>query len=154
MVVKVLRNLGASKDCCDSRCCKDTIHNDTVAEGRRIGQDNGDDVQKTDVTDLEWSERTRPGTAVVARITYPVNSVCSCVRFDVVACCFHDRSHDDEQQHAEEAFDTAPDVENLGDEQVTNTTCDRSNDADDGGQSMFAERRSDVWVEVGLNRRE
>jgi hypothetical protein len=67
-----------------------------------------------------------------------------------VACCFHNRSNDNKQQHAEEAFDSAPDVENLCDEEVANTASDRSNDADDGSQSVFSERRGDVWVEVGL----
>ena len=86
--------------------------------------------------------------------THPVDSVCGCVSLDVVARRFHDRSNDNKQQHAEEAFNTTPDVENLGDEEITNTARDRSNDADDGSQSVLAERRGDVWVEVGLDSRE
>jgi len=85
------------------------------------------------------------------RPTYPVDSVCGRVRLDVVACCFHDRSHDDKQQHAEEAFDAAPNVKNLGDEEVANTSRDRSNDADNRCQSVFTERRGNVWVEIGLH---
>jgi hypothetical protein len=54
MVVEVLRNLRTGKDGCDGRCCEDAIHDDTVAESCRIGQDDGDNVQETDVTDLRW----------------------------------------------------------------------------------------------------
>jgi hypothetical protein len=78
--------------------------------------------------------------------TDPVYGVRCSVRFDVVARCLHDRSHDDKQQHAEEAFDTAPDVENLGNEKIADTACDRSDDADDCCQSMCVERRGDVRV--------
>lgn len=67
-----------------------------------------------------------------------------------MACSFHDRSNDNKQQHAEEAFDTAPNVEDLRYEEVANTAGDRSNDADDRSQTVFAERRGNVWVEVGL----
>jgi hypothetical protein len=79
------------------------------------------------------------GTASIMYPTYPVDSVRRCVCLDVVACRFHDRSNDDKQQHAEEAFDTTPDVKNLCDEEIANTAGDRSNDTDDGGQSVFAE---------------
>jgi hypothetical protein len=78
--------------------------------------------------------------------TYPVDSVCGCISLDIVACCLHDRSHDDKQQHAEEAFDTTPDIKDLRNKEVANTARDRSDDADDSGQSVFAERRGDVWV--------
>ena len=150
MVVEVLRDLRTGEDCCDSRCCEDTIHDDRVSERCRVGQDDRDNVQETDVTNLRWLVRMIDGTASIMHPTYPVDSVRRCVRLDVVACCFHDRSNDDEQQHAEEALDTAPDIKNLCDEKVANTAGDRSNDADDRSQTVFAERRGNVWVEVGL----
>jgi len=150
MVVEVLRNFRTGEDSCDGRCCEDAIHDDTVAERCRIGQDDRDNVQETDVADLQRSERTIAYTASTMRPTYPVDSVRSCVCLDVVACRFHDRSNDNKQQHTEETFDTAPDIENFCDEEVANTAGDRSNDADDRSQSVFAERRGNVWVEVGL----
>ena len=148
--MEILRNLRTGKDGCNSWCCEDTVHNDTVAERCRIGQDDRNNVQETDVTDLRRLARTKANIATMMKSTYPVDSVCGCISLDVVACRFHDRSHDDKQQHAEETLDTAPDIENLGDEEVANTTRDRSNDADDRCQSVLAERRSNVWVEVGL----
>ena len=54
MVVEVLRDLRAGEDCCNSRCGEDTVNDDTVAEGGGVGQDDGDDVQETDMTDLRW----------------------------------------------------------------------------------------------------
>ena len=139
VVVEVLCDLRAGKDCCDGRRCEDSVHDDTVAESRRIGQDDRDNVQETDVADLQRSERTIAYTASTMRPTYPVDSVRGCVCLDVVACRFHDRSNNDKQQHTEEAFDATPDVKKLGNEEVANTSRDRSNDADDGSQSVFAE---------------
>lgn len=52
MVVEILRNLRAGENCCNGWRCEDAVHDDTVAERRRIGQDNCDNIQKTDVTDL------------------------------------------------------------------------------------------------------
>lgn len=154
VVVEVLCDLRAGKDCCDGRRCEDSVHDDTVAESRRIGQDDRNNVQETDVTDLRWLVRTRFNKTSTILPTYPVDGVCGCISLDVVTRCFHDRSHNDKQQHAEETFDATPDVKDLRDKEVANTARDRSNDADDGSQSVLAERRGDVWVEVGLDSRE
>lgn len=150
MVVEILRDFRTSKDCCNGWCCEDAVYNYTVAERRGIGQNDRNNVQETDVTDLRGSARAKADTATTMQSTHPVHCVCGRISLDVVARSLHDRSHDDKQQHAEEAFDTAPNVKDLGNEEVENTARDRSNDADDGGQSMFAERRGDIWVEVGL----
>jgi hypothetical protein len=155
MIVEVLRNLRTCKDGRDGRCSEDTVHDDTVAERCRVGQDDGDDVQESDVTNLDvplsvWAGDIR---ACACRMpTDPVDRIRRSVRFDVVARRLHDRSHDDKEQHAEEAFDTAPDVENFGDEQIADTTCDRSDDTDDCCQSMCIEGGGDIRVQVGLNR--
>lgn len=81
----------------------------------------------------------------------PVDGVGGSVRLDVLAGRFHDGADDNQTQHAEEALDTTPDVENLGDEEVAYTACDRSDNADYGGQAVLVKVGRDVWVQVALD---
>lgn len=81
----------------------------------------------------------------------PVDGVGGSVRLDVLAGRFHYGADDNQTQHAEEALDTTPDVEDLGDEQIAYTACDRSDDADYGRQSVLVKVGCDVWVQVALD---
>lgn len=52
----------------------------------------------------------------------PVYRVGCCVGPDVVAGGFHDEADDYQKEHEEEAFNTAPDVDQLGDKEVADST--------------------------------
>lgn len=130
--VEKFRNPGTSKHTRDDGSSVDANEQHSVLQCGDIGEDDGDDIDDTDVAD-------------------PVDGVGSGVHLDVDTRSLHDHTEDDEEKHEQETFDTAPDVDQLGDEQVADTAKDGSHDAGGTQKSMLRKGACNVRDKGALN---
>ena len=103
--VEKVGNPGSCESCRNRRGVVETKDNRTVLESRGIGQDDGDDVDQSEMTN-------------------PVDCVSRSVGLDVLTRRFHDHANNDEKEHGEEALASAPDVDDLGNCEVRHSAND------------------------------
>ena len=113
VLIKQLRNLRPSKRRRQPRAHIQTPHDHAVAKRSHVRDDNIDDVAQADVAD-------------------PVERVAGCISLDVLAQSFQDHADDDEENHQQEAFAAAADVDDLGDGELADTSDDGAKDGCDG----------------------
>ena len=108
-IVELIDKFGPSKSCSNPRSGIDPKDDHAVLEGCDIGAHDVDNVQETDVAD-------------------PVERVAGCISLDVLAQSFQDHADDDEENHQQEAFAAAADVDDLGDGELADTSDDGAKD--------------------------
>lgn len=130
--VEQIGNLGTSECRGDDGSRVQSKQDHSVPKTRNVGQDDGDDVSQSQMTD-------------------PVEGVGCGVHFDVVGGGLHDHADGYKEEHEEETFDAAPDVDDLGNGQVANASHDGSDNAGGGQETVLAEGRGDVGDETALD---
>lgn len=134
VVEEVGGDLRPAEDGRDGWRQEDAPQQASVPKRRDIRENDRDDIAEADVSD-------------------PVDRVRCSVHFDALASGFEDGPEEDEGEHEEEAFDSAPDVNHFGEEEVAHATADGSDDTDDSCQTMLVESGRDVRVQVRLDSR-
>lgn len=129
--VEELRNLGPSKGGGNQGRRVDAKHDQPVPQGGHVGEHNGDDVPDAEVAD-------------------PVEGVRGGVHLDVDAGGLHDHADDGEEEHDEEALAAAPDVDDLGNGQVPDTTEDGGDNAGGGEEAVLGKGGCHIGDEVAL----
>lgn len=102
----------------------------SVLEGRSIGEEDGD----------------RVGDAVVSD---PVEDLGSSVGLDTVTSSHHDETNGQAEKHGAETLRTTPDIEDLGERELEQTTDQAGHDAGGGRQGVEVEGTGNVRVETG-----
>lgn len=74
-----------------------------------------------------------------------------CVSFDVLAEGFEDHADDDEQDHQQEAFAAAADVDDFGDGELADAGDDGAEDGCDGQEAVLVERGCYVGYEAAVD---
>lgn len=74
----------------------------------------------------------------------PVERMAGCVCFDVFAQGFEDHADDDEQDHEQEAFAAAADVDDFGDGELADAGDDGAEDGGYGEEAVLVEGGGDV----------
>ncbi len=128
VMVEQICDLGAREGTADTGGAVDAEHDHSILERSHIGQHDLDDVEQPDMSD-------------------PVERVRGRVHLDCGAGGLHDQADKDQDQHEQEALDSAPDVDDLGQGEFRRAAQDHRDDADDGEQAVFAERGGDVRVQ-------
>lgn len=130
-----LGDVGAGKGGGDQGSGVDAEHDQTVLEGGHIGQHDGDDVEKPNVAD-------------------PVDGGSRSVHLDAVAGGHENHTDNDEKDHEDEALDTTPDVDDLGNGKLADTTDKGRNDAGRRQKTVLGECRGDIGSERALDGQE
>lgn len=84
-------------------------------------------------------------------MTNPVDGVGSGIHFDVDASGLHDHAQQDKDNHDEESFASAPDINNLGNRKVADATGNRRQDFGNTQKTVLAEGGKNVGAERTLN---
>lgn len=120
LIIEQLRNNWTSEDTGNNGCLIDAEHNHTVLQGCHICQHDRDDITNTDVS-------------------YPVDRLCRRVHLHRSTGCFEDHAEDYEEDHDGEALNTAPDVDDLGDRELTDTAHNVGDNACGSQQTVLGE---------------
>lgn len=81
----------------------------------------------------------------------PVERVAGGVCFYVLADRFEDHAYDDEEDHEQEAFAAAANVDDLCDCELANSGYDGAEDGCDGEETVLVEGGCDVWDQTAVN---
>lgn len=132
LVVEELSNGRTSKGTGNARRADHADGDHAVAQRRHICHHDINNVHEADVT-------------------RPVEDVGGNVGLDVFASRLHDHADDADNQHDEEALDTAPKVNDLGEREGRARSNDAGENAADVEETVGAERRGDVRVKSGVD---
>lgn len=111
--VEQIGNLGTSKSGGDDGSRVQSKQDHSVSKTRNVGKDDSDDVSQ-------------------AQMANPVEGVGGGVHLDVVGGGLHDHANGYKEEHEQETFDAAPDINDLGNSQVANASHDGGDNAGGG----------------------